>query len=169
VNRRAVVRALTSHRPDRALYRCLSPFAIATVAGSGPAGRETSALVNAASEQTSKAMVISANTKTVKKVLMVLFVAPEYGRISQTGRRKTEVSFRSLPVMRRRACAGALTSHGFQVGGLGLCRGAPQHSVLAPFHPSFMEWSLLILGVVPFGTGPFRPNLILAVAKLGGC
>jgi hypothetical protein len=55
-------------------------------------------------------MVISANTKTVKKVLMVPSVAPEYGRISQTGRRKTEVSFRRLPVMRRRACAGALTS-----------------------------------------------------------
>jgi hypothetical protein len=55
--------------------------------------------------------VISANTKTVKKVLMVPSVAPEYGRISQTGRRKTEVSFRSLPVMRRR----------------GVCRRPPSH------------------------------------------
>jgi hypothetical protein len=46
-----------------------------------------------------------------------------------------------------------------------MIRRKPQERVLAPFHPSFTEWSLLIFAVVPFGMGLFRPNLILAVGQ----
>ena len=41
-------------------------------------------------------MVISADTKMMKNVLMVRLVGTEYGGISQTTRRKMEVSYRRL-------------------------------------------------------------------------
>lgn len=64
---------------------------MATVTGSGTAAREISSLVKAASEWTSKAIVISANTKTRTRDLMVPLVARECGKIGQITRPETEV------------------------------------------------------------------------------
>jgi hypothetical protein len=60
---------------------------MATVTGSGTAAREISTLVKAASEWTSKAIVISANTKTRTRDLMVPLVARECGKIGQNSAR----------------------------------------------------------------------------------
>jgi hypothetical protein len=63
---------------------------MAAVAGSGAAAGRACSLVNMASEYIPPAIVISASTKITAMVLMVSFVACQYGKSSLTSRRKRD-------------------------------------------------------------------------------